>query len=627
MLGFLPQDLQSATIEIVPYFTDSFGNSSRIDYGTGHETNFAAWLYCLALLGLIKEEDYQAVVARVFVKYLELMRKLQLVYCLEPAGSHGVWGLDDYHFLPFIFGSAQLIDHKYMKPKSIHNDDILDNFSNEYLYLSCIAFVKKVKKGVFAEHSPMLDDISGVPNWNKVNGGMLKMYKAEVLEKVPIMQHFLFGWLIKWVVWSLVYQLCLHMVWKQIEVFSSFTGGSGATRRVKLCRSNALTAHSVAESWRMSSNGNRFWRILRQSFASNLNLGPLETDWVKDENKYGCYDSIVPISFQNQIFEGPDTDIETGREGANAGRFSDLSAEMHLANARQTKIDDTTDDDIPSTSGRQFTDATFSDSSHSKVSKHLGESPLPAYEPVFDWENVRSMIFGQQNPETHKAQYGSGLKISLKVLSLAFRAGLVGKFLPFGDGDVRSIFVVEPFYGTICLYNRERRDKLSEDFIFRVLPAEMRDNTSVCLLIQLEKPATEKAGVTPSVYSLKEQVFTLPREKSRNYKWSQIMPYKESFAWAIVPLFDNNIAAASGGSASSSSPLAPSVSGSSSQDGVSESSAKIALDGKPGYLCGSSVVVEISNLNKVKERYTEDSLQVRQTSSLLMCWTWFCCFI
>ncbi|KAL5777239.1 hypothetical protein ACOSP7_010165 [Xanthoceras sorbifolium] len=198
MLRFLPNELHSATIEIVPYFTDSFGNSSRIDYGTGHETNFAAWLYCLARMGVIKEGDYQAVVARVFVKYLELMRKLQLVYCLEPAGSHGVWGLDDYHFLPFIFGSSQLIDHKYMKPKSIHNQDILDNFSNEYMYLSCIAFVKKVKKGLFAEHSPLLDDISGVPNWNKVNSGLLKMYKAEVLEKVPIMQHFLFGWLIKW---------------------------------------------------------------------------------------------------------------------------------------------------------------------------------------------------------------------------------------------------------------------------------------------------------------------------------------------------------------------------------------------------------------------------------------------
>lgn len=45
------------------------------------------------------------------------------------------------------------------------------------------------------------------------------------------------------------------------------------------------------------------------------------------------------------------------------------SAEMQLASARQIKAEDTTDDDIPSTSGRQFSDATFSDSSHSKVLK------------------------------------------------------------------------------------------------------------------------------------------------------------------------------------------------------------------------------------------------------------------
>ncbi|CAM8923742.1 unnamed protein product [Rhodiola kirilowii] len=198
MLQILPGDLHDAVVEILPYFSDSFGNQSRIDYGTGHETNFVAWLYCLAKIGLIGDEDYHAVVCRAFVKYLELMRKLQMVYCLEPAGSHGVWGLDDYHFMPFIFGSSQLIDHKYLKPKSIHSDDVLENFANEYMYLSCIAFVKKVKKGLFAEHSPLLDDISGVPNWKKVNGGLLKMYKVEVLEKVPIMQHFLFGWLIKW---------------------------------------------------------------------------------------------------------------------------------------------------------------------------------------------------------------------------------------------------------------------------------------------------------------------------------------------------------------------------------------------------------------------------------------------
>lgn len=198
-IQILPEELRSsAIVEVFPYLMDSFGNYTRIDYGTGHETNFAAFLYCLVRIGLIKEEDYQGLVLKVFVSYLNLMRKLQNVYSLEPAGSHGVWGLDDYHFLPFVFGSAQLVDHKYMKPKSIHNPDILDNFSKEYMYLECVMFVKSVKKGLFAEHSPLLDDISGVQKWSKVHGGMLKMYKAEVLEKVPIMQHFLFGSLIKW---------------------------------------------------------------------------------------------------------------------------------------------------------------------------------------------------------------------------------------------------------------------------------------------------------------------------------------------------------------------------------------------------------------------------------------------
>lgn len=190
--------MEGAEVELVPYLLDSFGNPSRIDYGTGHETNFAALFYCLARIGVVEECDYPALVLRVFVKYMELMRKLQDRYCLEPAGSHGVWGLDDYHFLPFIFGSAQLVGHKYMKPKSIHNEDILENFEKEYMYLECVRFVKKVKKGVFAEHSPMLDDISGVPNWGKVNSGLLKMYKMELLEKVPIMQHFLFGSIIVW---------------------------------------------------------------------------------------------------------------------------------------------------------------------------------------------------------------------------------------------------------------------------------------------------------------------------------------------------------------------------------------------------------------------------------------------
>ena len=36
-----------------------------------------------------------------------------------------MWGLDDYCFLPFYWGSAQLADHPTIRPSSIHRDDVL----------------------------------------------------------------------------------------------------------------------------------------------------------------------------------------------------------------------------------------------------------------------------------------------------------------------------------------------------------------------------------------------------------------------------------------------------------------------------------------------------------------------
>ncbi|KAH9000644.1 Phosphotyrosyl phosphatase activator [Lactarius hatsudake] len=152
--------------EVSGYFVESWGNRTRIDYGSGMELNFLCWLLCLERLGVVHESDHVALVIRVFWRYVQVMRTLQSTYWLEPA-----WFTRN---------------HKHLRPKSIHDNEVVEEFSKDYIYF-------RVKTASLRWHSPMLDDISAVKTWDKVNQGMIKMYHAEVLGKLPVIQHFLFG--------------------------------------------------------------------------------------------------------------------------------------------------------------------------------------------------------------------------------------------------------------------------------------------------------------------------------------------------------------------------------------------------------------------------------------------------
>lgn len=186
-------EARAAVPELVPYLLDSFGNPTRIDYGTGHEMAFVMLLCCLFHLGALDEADLAAVGLRVFAEYMALAREVQQGYRMEPAGSMGVWNLDDFQFVSFIWGAAQLGAGARVKPKAIPDPDMADLLAGDYHLFACLQYIHKVKSGPFPEHSNQLWNISAVPAWPKVFTGLIKMYRAEVLSKFPVIQHSLFG--------------------------------------------------------------------------------------------------------------------------------------------------------------------------------------------------------------------------------------------------------------------------------------------------------------------------------------------------------------------------------------------------------------------------------------------------
>ncbi|KAK9463795.1 Phosphotyrosyl phosphatase activator [Lipomyces oligophaga] len=228
---------QAIAIELSAYLLGSLGSNQRLDFGTGHELSFLAFFggcYFLGALtsdrdsfdGGLKGQD----ILWIFDRYFTIIRKSVRKFSLEPAGSHGVWGLDDHFHLPYIIGSAQLKGQEASYEQQINNTrpparsskpqqqrhpqrqketlfnavgmplpstiahkEIVPDYKDKNMFYGAIQFINEVKRGPFFEHSPVLYDISGVATWSKVNSGLLKMYNAEVLGKFPVVQHFPFG--------------------------------------------------------------------------------------------------------------------------------------------------------------------------------------------------------------------------------------------------------------------------------------------------------------------------------------------------------------------------------------------------------------------------------------------------
>lgn len=98
-------------------------------------------------MGLLQDSDLKAVVLKVFTAYLAVCRHLQRTYWLEPAGSHGVWSLDDYQMLVFYFGACPAARQRLLRPQVHLRQALMEEEAGEYMYFEAIHYINTVGNG------------------------------------------------------------------------------------------------------------------------------------------------------------------------------------------------------------------------------------------------------------------------------------------------------------------------------------------------------------------------------------------------------------------------------------------------------------------------------------------------
>lgn len=201
----LPELLQPLTDnkELAARLAASFGDPGRVDYGTGHECAFVVFLLAASKVNVVSHDDIDSgsVVCGVFAEYLRTCRAVQTCFGLEPAGSRGVWALDDYQFLPFLLGCSQMSHPtEHNRAESAFGDEdtgliCVDAASlvSQSMFYECLVFVKASTGTTPLDvAAPLLFNLSRQP-WHVNARRLLRLFDEEVLGQQPVVQHMLFG--------------------------------------------------------------------------------------------------------------------------------------------------------------------------------------------------------------------------------------------------------------------------------------------------------------------------------------------------------------------------------------------------------------------------------------------------
>ncbi|TDG38899.1 hypothetical protein AWZ03_014679 [Drosophila navojoa] len=195
----LPADKCEHVGELGQYLGNSFGNFTRADYGTGNELSFIFFLCSLFRAGILIAEDEPAAALMLFSRYLKCVRRLQSLFDLKPSSHQGAYSLDDFQFVAYMWGVAQLCYEPPFSPRELFDRAVIREWRNEYLIVGCVAFLASSKPGTFAMHSNLLWSVASLSSWPQVYNGLQNMYLKEVISQFHLLRELCFGKLMAFV--------------------------------------------------------------------------------------------------------------------------------------------------------------------------------------------------------------------------------------------------------------------------------------------------------------------------------------------------------------------------------------------------------------------------------------------
>lgn len=189
----IPSNMCEHVGELGQYLAGSFGNQTRLDYGTGHELSFLFFLCALFRSKVLLPGDEPAAALMLFDRYLNCVRRVQMQFGLNPAGFQGAYSLDDYQFVSYLWGAAQLCYDPPFKPKELLDPEVFGQWRKQYLLAGSVAFAAESKTGTFATHSCQLWSVATLSSWTQVYYGLHNMYLKEIICQFHMLRHAFFG--------------------------------------------------------------------------------------------------------------------------------------------------------------------------------------------------------------------------------------------------------------------------------------------------------------------------------------------------------------------------------------------------------------------------------------------------